>query len=162
MKRKEKRKPAIVELSSLKFDMPMSSLQIWPVKIRAASSMGWWVMWKGVPVPCADFLLWANQPRQFITQCTRQAQELMWPWMQLWSASIGCGQLWFFFFFFFLVFWAVYAFVCRLMWLCTDTCACKCYVSYRAGISRLYFFLLWSQWNHIFFGSVIRVKMLPL
>lgn len=37
-KRKEKKKPAIVELSSLKFDMPMSSLQLWPVEIRAASS----------------------------------------------------------------------------------------------------------------------------
>lgn len=37
---KRKEKPAIVELSSLKFDMPMSSLQLWPVEIRAASSMG--------------------------------------------------------------------------------------------------------------------------
>ena len=70
---------------------PLRSLRLRPVKLTAASSMGWWAMWKGLSVPCADFLLWANRPRQIITQCTRQPQELMWPWMQLWPPSAGCG-----------------------------------------------------------------------
>lgn len=39
-KNKNKKNPAIVELSSLKFDMPVSSAQLRPVKIRAARSMG--------------------------------------------------------------------------------------------------------------------------
>lgn len=40
------------------------SQQLGPVELRAASSMGWWVIWKGIEMLFADFLLWANQQRR--------------------------------------------------------------------------------------------------
>lgn len=116
---REKKKPATVELSYLKLDMPMSSLQLRPAPLRAASGMGWLAMWKGFSVPRADFLLWAKQPRQLITECTQQLQELIWPWMQLWPPSVGrcLSQLWFFlpFSFLFAVCVQTYMTVCWYM-----------------------------------------------
>lgn len=92
VKRKEKRKnmPATVELSSSKTQMTCQ----WVLRRPGQWSSEQLAAWddgrcvKGVWVPRADFLLWANEPRQLVTHCTRQLQELIWPWMQLWPP---CG-----------------------------------------------------------------------